>query len=174
MQYLTNERHDWLATKFFMNQEVLCINPKILVNECKWECYTWIKNAIVIRTLTMLIGFEEIWLKALNFWLCVFERVMAVWKWMIKLGGCLVLKLKIKHSVALADQAEPKIGFRLYGLRVPWELQEKFKRDCLDFCGFILMFKTKVLGLMSLWLSLGIMNASHSRGFVKTLIEWLT
>lgn len=36
------------------------------------------------------------------------------------------------------------------------------------------MFKTKVLGLMSPWLSLGMMNASYSRGFVKTLIEWLT
>ena len=68
---------------------------------------------------------------------------------MIKLRGCLVLKLKIKHSVALADQAEPKSGFRPYGLRVPWVLQGKFKRYCLDFCGFILMFKTKVLGLMS-------------------------
>ena len=44
----------------------------------------------------------------------------------------------------------------------------------IDFCGFILMFKTKDLGLMSLQLSLGMMNASHSRGFVKMLIEWLT
>ena len=69
---LTNGRHDWLATKFFMNQKVLCINPKILVNECKWECYTWIKNAIMIRTLTKFVGFEAIWLKALIFvWLCV-------------------------------------------------------------------------------------------------------
>lgn len=44
----------------------------------------------------------------------------------------------------------------------------------INFCGFILMFKTKVLSLMSLWLSLGMMNVSHSRGFVKTLMEWLT
>jgi hypothetical protein len=36
------------------------------------------------------------------------------------------------------------------------------------------MFKTKDLGLMSLQLSLGMMNVSHSRGFVKTLTEWLT
>ena len=36
------------------------------------------------------------------------------------------------------------------------------------------MFKTKVLSLMSLYLSLGMMNASHSRGYVKTLTEWLT
>ena len=43
----------------------------------------------------------------------------------------------------------------------------------IDFCGFILMFNTKVLSLMSLYPSLGMMNASHSRGFVKTLIEWL-
>ena len=51
--------------------------------------------------------------------------------------------------MALADQAEPKNGFRPYGLRVPRDLQGKLKRDCLDFCGFILKFKTKVLGLMS-------------------------
>ena len=44
----------------------------------------------------------------------------------------------------------------------------------IDFCGFILMFKTKVLSLMSLYLSLEMMKASHSRGFVKTLTEWLT
>ena len=36
------------------------------------------------------------------------------------------------------------------------------------------MFKTKVLSLMSLYLSLGMMNASHSRGYVKTLTERLT
>ena len=52
--------------------------------------------------------------------------------------------------------------------------EENLKRFCLDFRGLILMFKTKVLGLMSLKLSLGMMNASHSRGFVKTFIEWLT
>ena len=28
--------------------------------------------------------------------------------------------------------------------------EKKLKRFCLDFCGFILMFNTKVLGLMSL------------------------
>lgn len=44
----------------------------------------------------------------------------------------------------------------------------------IDFCGFILMFNTKVLSLMSHYPSLGMMNASHSRGFVKTLTEWLT
>ena len=44
----------------------------------------------------------------------------------------------------------------------------------IDFCGFILMFNTKVLSLMSLYLSLEMMKASHSRGFVKTLTEWLT
>ena len=52
--------------------------------------------------------------------------------------------------------------------------EENLKRFCLDFCGFILMFKTKDLGLMSIQLSLGMMNASHSRDFVKTLTEWLT
>jgi hypothetical protein len=44
----------------------------------------------------------------------------------------------------------------------------------IDFCGFILLFKTTVLSLMSLCLSLGMMKASHSRGFVKTLTELLT
>ena len=77
IQFLTNEIHNWLATKFFMNQEVLCKNPKILVNNCKQECYNWIKNAIMIRILTKLVGFEEIGLKALKFVrICVFERVM--------------------------------------------------------------------------------------------------
>ena len=52
--------------------------------------------------------------------------------------------------------------------------EENFKRFCLCFRGFILLFKTKVLGLMNLKLSLEMMNASHSRGFVKTLTEWLT
>jgi hypothetical protein len=47
---------------------------------------------------------------------------------MIKLRGCLVLKFKIKHYVALTDQAEPKIGFRPYDLRVPWELQGKIQK----------------------------------------------
>jgi hypothetical protein len=51
--------------------------------------------------------------------------------------------------------------------------EENLKRFCLDFRGFILMFKTQDLGLMSLQLSLGRMNASHSRGFVKMLTEWL-
>ena len=41
----------------------------------------------------------------------------------------------------------------------------------IDFCGFILMFKTKVLSLMILYLSLEMMKASHSRGFVKALME---
>ena len=59
-------------------------------------------------------------------------------------------ELKIKHVADLADQAEPKGGFRPYGLKVPWVLQGNLKRNCHDFCGFILMFKTKVLGLMSL------------------------
>ena len=44
----------------------------------------------------------------------------------------------------------------------------------IDFCGFNIMFKTKVLSLMILYLSLEMMKASHSRGFVRTLTEWLT
>ena len=39
---------------------------------------------------------------------------------------------------------------------------------------FILLFKTKVLGIMSPKLSLRMMNASHSRVFVEMLMERLT
>ena len=52
--------------------------------------------------------------------------------------------------------------------------KENLKRFCLCFRGFILLFKTKVLSLMSFKLSLGMTNVSYSRGFVKTLTEWLT
>ena len=73
---------------------------------------------------------------------------------MIKLRGCLVLKFRINHSVALADQAEPKNGFRPYGLRVPWVSAGKIQKGIVliffFFCGFILMFKTKISSLMSL------------------------
>ena len=49
----------------------------------------------MIRILTKLVGLEEIGLEALKFvWLCVFERVMIVWRWMTKWGGCLGLKIR--------------------------------------------------------------------------------
>ena len=51
----------------------------------------------MIRALTKFVEFEEIWLKALGFvWMCVFERVTAVCKWMPKLRGCLGLKIRAK------------------------------------------------------------------------------
>ena len=34
-------------------------------------------------------------------------------------------EIKIKQAAELADQAEPKGGFRPLGLRVPWELLGK-------------------------------------------------
>jgi hypothetical protein len=34
-------------------------------------------------------------------------------------------EIKRKQAADLADQAEPKGGFRPFGLRVPWELQRK-------------------------------------------------
>ena len=37
-------------------------------------------------------------------------------------------EIKIKHSVALVDQAEPKNGFRPFVLRVPWESAGKTQK----------------------------------------------
>ena len=45
---------------------------------------------------------------------------------------------------------------------------------CFDFCDFILMFRTMVLGYMSPKLSLRRMNDSYSRGFVKMSTMWLS
>ena len=37
-------------------------------------------------------------------------------------------EIRIKQAADLADQAEPKRGFRPFGLRVPWVLQGKIKK----------------------------------------------
>ena len=43
-------------------------------------------------------------------------------------------EIKIKHAADSADQAEPKGGFRPFGLRVPWVQQRK------NLKGFVLIF----------------------------------
>ena len=45
---------------------------------------------------------------------------------------------------------------------------------CFDFCDFILMFRTMVLGYVSPKISLRRMNDSYSRGFVKVLTMWFS
>ena len=55
-------------------------------------------------------------------------------------------EFKIKHVADSADHLVPPV----WSQGSAGTTEEKIKRICLDFCGFILMFKTKVLGLMSL------------------------
>ena len=71
-------------------------------------------------------------------------------------------EFEIKQSADLADQAEPKGGFRPLCRKVPSVQQRKTKRIC---CGYYDFFKTKVLGFMSPRLGLRKMNDPNPRGF---------